>query len=45
LTVAVLADFNMCMEFRRGIENEWRKHDGGLVVRADSAAGSQVELA
>jgi hypothetical protein len=44
LTVAFLAVFHMSTEFRRGIENEWRKHDGGVVVRTDSAAGSQVAL-
>jgi hypothetical protein len=45
LTVAFLVVFNMNMEFRRGIEDEWRKHVGGLVVRADPAAGSQVARA
>ena len=45
LIVAFLVIFNMNVEFRRGIEDEWRNRGGGLVVHSDLAAGSHIARA
>jgi uncharacterized membrane protein YidH (DUF202 family) len=45
LGVAFLVIFNLNAEFRRGIENEWRNHGGGLVVQANPATGSHIARA
>jgi len=42
LTVAFLVIFNMNAEFRRGIEDEWHSHGGGLVVQVNPATGSHI---